>query len=193
MTAPPSDDDLLKSAQSLHDQALFLLEDEISYANALRESRKTATTLIALMVGVGIFKLDLYRDPGQELAVPPVAWWWIRACFCSALLGVLLGAYFIYTERGWDREFSQTSDGGKKGGALSILFLSPTVLKEYHEKGPIEVMRMRTDGIRFAYSRLRDANRRVRKRIAIGTMLVILSLAFVLVGFVLYVWMVGLT
>lgn len=186
-------EELLKSADSLHSQALFLLEDEIAYASSLRDSRKTAATLIALLVGVGIFKIDVFRQPGQELAIEAWAWWVIRLLVTAAIGFMLAGTYHIYTERGLSKEFEGPGEVPKKGAALSILLLPQAVLQEYQEKSPLDVMRMRTDGIRVAYSRLRDSNRRVRKRIALGVVLVILGLALVLAGFGLYVWTVRVT
>lgn len=53
-----SDADLMNSATQLHEQAEFLLKDEVSYAASLRDSRKTATTLVLLVIGIGIFCVD---------------------------------------------------------------------------------------------------------------------------------------
>lgn len=179
-------DNALKTAESLHDQAQYLLDDEIGYATSLRDSRKTAAGLLIVVIGIGIFRFDLYRPKDHVLVVPEWAAWVIRILFLMGIVIVSCGAYLIYTERPIFREFQKSQNGSKGGGALSILFLRQSVLKQFQDKPPLQVMNMRTTGLRLAYSRLRDANRRVRIRLARGTACVFVGLAFVMVAFGMY-------
>lgn len=177
-----SPDDKAKSCELLHDQALYLLDDEVHYATSLRENRRTLATLLALVVGVGIFKVDFYRPPGHILAVPELAFWVIRGLFICAIIAFLVAAYFIYTERAIMKEF------GKKrtGGALSVLSIQDRFILEFAEKPAHEVWMMKTEGLRLAYYRLQESNRRVRRRLAEGTIVGFVGLVLVLSGITLY-------
>lgn len=171
----------LRSAELVHEQAEYLLNDEIGYAAALRDSRKTASGLLAIMIGVGIFRIDLYRSADHVLAIGP---WWaivVRACFVLSVVFVAIGAFLIFTERNPFRKKTSIN-----GAALSILFLKPEIVKQLHLAPPHKVLRIRTEGLRLAYTRLRDSNRRIRRRIESGTACVLVGVFFVLLGFVLY-------
>ncbi len=182
----PAESDAIKL---LHEQAQYLLDDELEYAKSLKENRRTIATLLALIVGVGIYKIEFYRPMNQELIVAPWAVWTIRVLFLAAIALVLIGAYFIYTERGILDEFSNGKKS--KGGALSVLYLREEVLKDFAKKPISEVWEMKTVGLRLAYKRLMEANRRVRKRLARGTFLGLIGMAFILAGFGVYTLSTG--
>lgn len=187
LPAPPPTE-TLESARLLHDQAQFLLGDEAAYAASLRDYRKMASGLLAIVISIGIFRLELTRPPGEVLAVPVWTAVAIRCLLPAAVLLILAGSYFIYTERGFFREFAFLNPPPPpgRGGALAILYLRQDVLADFSEKPPLEVVRMKTDGLRLAYIRLRDANRRVRARLAAGTALVFAGLVLILLTFALY-------
>lgn len=172
----------------MHEQAEYLLNDEIAYAESLRATRRTLSTLLLVVVGVGIFRFDLFRQADEVLAVPVWAAWTIRVVFVVAFLAFVSGVYFVYTERGLLREFRPSTE--RTGAALSVLYLRQDVLDEFMERPPLDVLRMRTEGLRLAYRRLRASNRRVRRRLASGTALLLAGLFLVLLGFVLYTFAV---
>lgn len=184
------DDPSYRCESLLHDQIEYLLDDQVSYADSLRDSRRTAGGLLLLVIGIGIFRFDLFRPESHVLVVPVWSAWVIRAFVALALLAFLAGAYFIYSERAFHHEFRKKTKGS--GGALSVLYLRQKVLDDFRGKqSPTETMKMKTDGLRLAYTRLRDANRRVRQRIAIGTLLLFLGLGCLSVAFGLYTFTVN--
>lgn len=186
----PTPADLLASATSLHDQAQYLLDDEVSYATSLRDARRTLSGLLVLAVGVGVFRLELFRAPGEILVLPMWSAWTVRGLFSLAFVFVLFAAYFIYTERDITVELADDTaiddPPRPKGSALSVLYLKEEVLNQFFAKSPIEVMRMRTEGLRLAYIRLKDRNRRVRRRTAKGVLWAIAALVLVAVAIVMY-------
>lgn len=176
--------DPCESVRLLHEQAEFLLRDEIAYAANLRDNRRTVSTLLALVVGIGVFKVDFFRPSTHTLVLDETWFLLIRVLFLGAVLLVLVGAYFIYTERPIVRDLGASTS--RPGGALAVLFLREEILDQFVARPADEVWRMKTGGLRLAYTRLRDANRRVRRRLALGTMLGLLGLGLALVGFGVY-------
>lgn len=184
----PESAESLRTAELLHDQAQYLLNDEISYAASLKDSRKTASGLLILVVGIGIFRFEMYR-PAAHVSTVPAGWSdVIRWLFFVALCLLGYGGYRIYTERPLWKEFWRNPKSS--GSALSVLNLRQEVLESFQAKTPLETMRMKTDGLRLAYTRLRDANRRVRARITSGTSFVFSGLLLVLLAFGVYTFTV---
>lgn len=185
-----SSDDEYRSATLLFEQAKYLLDDEIQYAHSLREGRRTAAGLVLIVIGIGLFRINLYDD-SASLAVPHWAAMAIRLIMIAAYAALLVGVYLIHTERRVLRELLPRAS--QRGGALSVLHLTDRVLDDFRIRPPIEVLSMATDGLRLSYRRLRDANRRVRRRIVSGTCSVFVGLFLVFCAFAIYTltWGVG--
>lgn len=181
------------SATKLYEQVKYQLDDEVSYATALREHRKTMTTLLVLAVGIGVFRFDLFRSADQVLVVPTWSATVIRVLFSAALVVLLYGTYQLYTERSLFRELTRARGARGAGGALSILYLNQAVIDDARIKPPHEVEWLKTDALRLAYLRLKKANKFVRRRLAIGTMALFIGSILVLIGFCFYTLTVDLT
>lgn len=89
-----------RSDEHVYEQIRMLWDDQVAYAQSLREGRRTMSSLLLVIVGIGIFRMELFRAP--EATVPTVgegALLGIRVCFTVAIVCFLLAAYFMYTER----------------------------------------------------------------------------------------------
>lgn len=188
MTESPREapDAAMRAAELLHDQAEYLLNDELGYASSLRDARRTLSTVIAVIVGIGVFRIELSRPENHVPTIPPWAEGLVRLMFILALLAILFGAYYIHTERALHREFASLKSQKRSGGALSVLYLRQEVFERFLTLPPLDVIKMKAEGLRLAYSRLRDANRRVRARLAIGTFWIFAGVVLVLTAFAIY-------
>ena len=74
----------------MRDRLRFMLEDEFKFGDRLDNKRKAYTALLLLVVGLGAFNLQPFRDPRHELAVHPYGFLAIRC-----LLSVASGFFFI--------------------------------------------------------------------------------------------------
>jgi len=174
----------LKSAEYLYQQSEYLLNDEISYAASLRDARKTASGLLIIIIGIGLFRFEMFRAPGTIPTVPVWASAVIRVLFVFALGLLGAGGYWIYTERPMWKELRRTEQSG--GSALSVLHLDAPTVKRLELTRPVDVLLWRTSTMRLAYERLRERNRRVRRRIAGGMAFVFTGFVLVFAAFVLY-------
>ncbi|MCP3906188.1 MAG: hypothetical protein GY715_21395 [Planctomycetes bacterium] len=84
----------------------MLWDDQVALADTLREKRKVISTLLVLLIGLGIFKLQFHRPPGHELVVSDRTLVVLTSLLIPATLCFLLGAYFLFTERPLIRRFS---------------------------------------------------------------------------------------
>lgn len=175
---------LLASAESLHDHAKFLLEDQINYATSLRDTRKTISTLLAVIVGIGVFRLEFTKNPGDITIIQAGSLLAIRILFTAAVILFGIGGYFLYAERGILSEFGRT----RSGGALSCLHFNATSFAQFEELPPFLVMRIRTRSLRLAYELLKASNLRVRRRLLYGWMFQYTGLATVFLSFLIYFW-----
>ncbi len=89
-----------RSDEHVYEQIRMLWDDQVAYAESLREGRKTMSSLLLVMVGIGIFRMELFREPGSTVpTVSEGALLGIRVCFTVAIMSFLLAAYFMFTER----------------------------------------------------------------------------------------------
>lgn len=109
--AGPDPNDLPESLDEERVQVLeqiiqLLWDDQVALATTLIEKRKTTSTLLVVVVGLGIFQLRFFRSPDEQLAVSGHALLWIRVLLTGAVLAFLAGAYFLYTQRPFFRRMA---------------------------------------------------------------------------------------
>ena len=120
-----SNDDALKTAEILYQQERMLLEDQLSYAESLRAGRHTRTTLLLVLIGIGLFKIEVLREAGSVL-------WLILA----AIVCFIVGAYYLFTERPIGEFFKRKP----QTHALAILHWRPGWLEGLHRMPPLTAM-----------------------------------------------------
>jgi len=198
--ADPMPEERYQSSLLLFEQAKYLLDDEIGYAESLRSARKTIGGLLVIAIGVGLFQMDLFGAEGERLLVPPAALWSIRLLLTAAVVLLAWGAYLLYSERPLKapkprRDSGSKPDrpgdlfeGGKSTAALAVLDIDQSHLETLQDASPIMVLRVKTILLRRAYSRLARANRRVRYRLESGKHLIFAGFLLILIAFLVYFW-----
>ena len=188
-----------QSSREVLEQTLFLLNDEISYSETLRSSRNTIASLLAVLLGLGIFKVELWGAPGEVRKVDSGSLLVIRACLTGAVLCSLVGVLYLFTERPGRAAVSKEENENpvlkpanfqrnESSAAMAVMFLKPKFRKRIEEMPPNLAIKVRTRIAEIAYDRLSRKNRRVRYRIELGRRWLLGSLAFVMVAFVTYLW-----
>jgi hypothetical protein len=198
--AVDENDQRVEQAKLLYEQAEYLLNDEIGFANSLRDTRRTSAGLVAVVVGIGIFRLDLFGSMSGELRLSA----WIVLSICGLLTiaaGFILGGlWLIYTDRpiGYRKKMERdlerdghevpTLEQGKGSAALAVLDIDSRWRRILRKAEPSLVYQAKAFIFGLAYRRLAKANRRVRERIIRGRTLVFWALICVMLAFVLYIW-----
>lgn len=174
-----------QQALELHDCAL---RDQIDFAESLKNHRKALSAFLALLVGLGIVRLDLHRSPDEVLAVPNGALLAIRILLTLGTIVLIIGAAYLFTERPilWGQRKTRRSNPGS--GALGYLYLSKRDLAIIERLPPDLAIRARTRAIRRAYRELVPANRRVRARLVVSTFWLIGGMGLYGSGFLVYFW-----
>jgi hypothetical protein len=169
----------------LQTAALYALEKELSVRANLRETRKTISAILALIIGIGFFRVDIHRRPDEVTVVPFAALCFIRGFFTLALILMVPGVWYLFTERGVKHE---TERAANTGSALSELTVPDDLLARLAGMDKAQAMWIRTKALRLAYERLVEANARVRRRVYVGLYWLLGSLLLALIGFTVYLW-----
>jgi ABC-type multidrug transport system fused ATPase/permease subunit len=88
-----------KTALLIDERQRMLWDDAVQYASALREYRKVVASLLLVLIGIGIFRIELFRSPGEELVIATRPLFWIKVLFTAVIACFTLSAYFMFTER----------------------------------------------------------------------------------------------
>lgn len=191
-----SDEQQYQSSLLVFEQAEYLLNDEIGYATALRTQRRTLSGLLAIVIGLGIFRFDLFGSIEDQPLVPEWALWTIRILITIAIPLIIYGTWSLYSERpiieaDEIEPESPVLEDGKSSAALCVLDLERKYRKTLEQAPPLLTIRARTLILSVAYRRLSRANRRVRYRIQRGKKALFLGMIVVFSVFVLYTWTSG--
>ncbi|TVQ50292.1 MAG: hypothetical protein EA377_14445, partial [Phycisphaerales bacterium] len=212
--------DSYKTALLIDERQRMLWDDAVQYASALREYRKVVASLLLVLIGIGIFRIELFRPPGEELAIDAQSLFWIKVLFSVVIACFILSAYFMFTER---REIRprlgellhivgarlrgrprvprnaaricfrlrrrlRGDPSELSGRAISELELSSdeAEIEALYQSDPTATLRERTEALTWAYDRLVESNRRVRKRLGLSTFLLFLAFTLVFGTFLVY-------
>jgi len=184
------------SAKVLVDQAKYLLDDEIRYADSLKSTRRSLGALLLALIGLGLIKVDLFASPEEVLIVSPWGLWVIRIISVAAACSMVIAFYWLYTERPalfigrqakHARQTKVQRDHGK-GAALSVLDLDSDWRRKLEKAEDAIVQAAYARGLAIAYERLSAANRRVRYRIEVGKRWVFAGFLLLLASLGLYTW-----
>lgn len=198
-------------AKLLLDQVRYLLDDQREYAKKLVDDRKLKLGLAGAFVGLGLFRTSALYSIGTVLE----AHWFIATLAVMitilAVVSLVVALFLIVTERdpvtrrvlGWDSNYSETRDpqqGNTENtsdgdiadprktfsAALSVLYADDQAIDSL----PIECANIqeRIVEYRTAFVRLAHANRRVRKRLELGTFFFVTAVMSVILlfGFVVF-------
>jgi len=199
MSSVADADPKLESCRQVLEQAEYLLEDEIRYSGTLRASRNTVSTLLLIVVGIGLFQMDLFGGSSDTLRVELWALWTIRALMSGATALVLLGVYWLYTERPRQRKHDeeiasnpilrpQPFQSGNATAALAVLHVNRDLRERMETRDEAYAVRIRTRILGIAYERLVAKNRRVRYRIEVGRRWLFSGVVVLFSAFLVYLW-----
>gem|GEM_PF-2449159 len=163
---------------------------------------------IALLLGLGVFRLSWYRN-AREVPAIPVEWVadTLKGAVAAALVLLLMAAWSIFTERKRARPWLAAiiplpfarlecckPDGDatdRKGRASAALDITPDRGEEFLAVSHDRAVLRRAWMLRVAYARLSKANERVNRRIGRGVSLMGASFLVLAVVIVWYSFAAG--
>lgn len=77
----------------------MLWKDQVAFAETLVEKRKTLSSMLAIVVGLGVFRIQFTQKADEVPAVSGIALALVQWVLLAALLAFMIGAYFLYTQR----------------------------------------------------------------------------------------------
>lgn len=158
-------------------------QDEIEYAETLRERRKLYTTLLILIVGLGVFRIELYGDPSDLRVVPGWTVWCVKACIILAMPCLFLSVRKLFKGGSVKKSSDYT-----KTRASEFIDLSQDEVEALHqgEIHPESALMLKTLRIREATEHLAAANRAVSENLKAGAFRLFLSCLLLMTAVLLY-------
>lgn len=101
-----SNPQISKSAQLVCEHVAALWDDQVTLAGTLIEKRKNLSTMVAVLVGLGVFRFQIWRRSSEIIIVSPEGLLILKVTTALALLAFAGGLYFLYTQRPYVRRFS---------------------------------------------------------------------------------------
>ncbi|HRQ73585.1 MAG TPA: hypothetical protein PLU35_11205 [Phycisphaerales bacterium] len=87
------------TANQVYQHVRLLWEEEAAFAEDLVEKRKTFSTILTILVGLGLFRVQLYRRADEVMVLGPWAALIIKVLAVVALSFFALGVWWLYTQR----------------------------------------------------------------------------------------------
>lgn len=106
-TPPPERDqsgtiDRLQNAKEVHEQYWVVWQDQVEFAETLREKRKLYSAAIAIVAALGVFRLSWTRNINEVPAILHAeVEFALKIVLAGALAVLLVGAHKLYTERAY--------------------------------------------------------------------------------------------
>lgn len=100
--AAPAANESRASAEHLvgvFDHVKLIWDDQVDYAATLREKRRNTSTLLAILIGLGVFRLEIHQKPAGALIMTGMQLSLFRWALLVAVICFAFGIYFLYTER----------------------------------------------------------------------------------------------
>ncbi len=100
------------AAQDVLDHVRMRWDDEVEYAETLRQRRKVFMTALALVVGIGIFQIDFHVSPDEVVAISNP--WYrvgVKLILLTAVGLFVVGAFWLFRSgRNPDSTVSRASE-----------------------------------------------------------------------------------
>jgi hypothetical protein len=94
--------DRVQNAKEVHEQYWVVWQDQVEFAETLREKRKLYSAAIALVAALGVFRLSWTRNINEVPAIQhATVEFSLKAILAGALVILLIGAHKLYTERAY--------------------------------------------------------------------------------------------
>ncbi len=92
-------DDVEKNAAQIFEQVKTLWDDQADLAETLRNRRKVLSSLLAVLLGLGLFKLEFWAPEGRTAIIDGRSVPFFRWLIVSAICLFTLAVYFLHTQR----------------------------------------------------------------------------------------------
>lgn len=163
------------SAKDALEQCRHVWDDEIDYAETLRDRRKLFTGALVIAAGLGVFRIDLHVDEGQIRTISSdVALLALKVFVVAAGLLFATGAYFLF--RSSKRKGDDVSAPRRASELLELSDDEVDLMCKPGTQDPAAI-RLRIEKLRVATLRLAAANRRISENIKTGASLIALGYA----------------
>ncbi len=87
------------TAVLVYEQVKMQWDDQVEYAETLRDRRKTGSSLLAVLVGIGIVRFQLYVKKDETLVLAGAGLYLLRVLMTMSSSCFIFGAYFLFVER----------------------------------------------------------------------------------------------
>lgn len=189
-------------AELLFEQARLQWQDQVSYAETIRDKRRLYATFVALVAGLGLFRIQWFRGATEVPVVSGWAWQVLVGLLTGALLLLGGSVYYLFTERSvvrlrvagasrrrglrWVRRpafvrgqlVRALRAARGRGRAVDALDFDMRTAEEVLELGLEEAWLWRTFMLKLAHDELVRANVRVNRRVARGVLLMAVAYGF---------------
>lgn len=105
MESPTPTETAASGIEEIEKCVQFLWNDQEEFARGLVERRKVLSAVLAVIVGLGIFRVDLYRTPTEVAVVGDTMLVVVKGLITVSLLGFGLGGYLLFTHKSTARTF----------------------------------------------------------------------------------------
>ena len=155
-------------------------QDEVDYAETLRERRKLYTTLLVVAVSFGVFRIDLYVDPNHVAVINhPAAIWFMKICTIGASVPLFISVIWLYS--------SGQKDENTPKRASEYLELSAEEIDQLIIEEEDVSMRFKIERLRRATLELSDGNRRISSNLKLAAVLIGSGYALLTIHLVAYI------
>lgn len=89
----------LAALRSVYEHVKLLWDDEVLFSAQLVEKRKSLSTMLAVIVGLGIFRFGFTQRVDEKVALSPSAMVVAQVALTFALTAFSIGTYLLYTQR----------------------------------------------------------------------------------------------
>ncbi len=97
--APPPQEPKLDAIRGVLEHIQFLWDDQVKLAETLVEKRKTQSSVLAIVIGLGAFRIQFTQRPDEIPTLAETSLMAVQILLSAALLSFVAGSYFLLTQR----------------------------------------------------------------------------------------------
>ncbi len=157
-------------------------DDQVEYAETLRDRRKQFTAMLVVAVGLGAFRVDLHVDPDQIVSISnPTMRWWLKLCVIISGISFASGAFYLFRS-------GHKSEKSPRRASELLEFTDEEIIEIMNQPDGSSVsVGLRVWKTRLAVLQLSAGNRRISDNIKKGSAFVAAGYALLAVCATLYV------